>query len=475
MNKHKSQKIKSKIASLPDSAGVYKFLDAKNKIIYVGKAINLKKRVSSYFQPARARGNRLELLISAVRDIEIIRTFSEATALICEAGLIKNYAPRFNVELKDDKSYPFLKLTVQEKYPRLFITRRKINDGAFYYGPYVNVKLLKEAVSFVKKVFPLKTCRRFKKKVCLEYHINQCLGPCENKVSVEDYKTIVNDLKKFLEGKKEKVIHSLEKQMKQFSRGHEYEKALLAKKRIEALTALSQFHDQFRQSIYGELDELKGVLKLESVPVVIECFDVSNIMGAHAVASMVRFVAGKPEKSGYRRFKIKNVKGIDDYSMIREAVCRRYTGIYEKKDIFPDLVLIDGGKGHLFTVKKELEKLGLNSVPVASIAKEHNHLYGAFRKEPIRLSPGSRVLFLIQRIRDEAHRFAINYHRSLRRKDKFITGLQGIKGIGAVKEKKLLKVFGSINDLQKAGIAEIQKVVMDTKTARRVKEYLKNL
>ncbi|MFH1394906.1 MAG: excinuclease ABC subunit UvrC [Candidatus Omnitrophota bacterium] len=474
MNKKKSRNLITKIKALPDSPGVYKFLNAKKKIIYVGKAINLKKRVASYFHSGRVKDNRLEFLVSEVRDIEIVRTFSEAEALICEAGLIKDYAPKFNVELKDDKSYPFLKLTVQEKYPRLLMTRRKINDGAFYYGPYVNVNLLNEALSFVKKVFPLRTCRRFKQKVCLEYHIGQCLGPCENKVSVKGYKKIVNDLRKFLEGKKEKVIRSLEKQMKQFSCGHEYEKALLAKKRIEALTAVRQFHDQFRQPIYGELDELKSVLKLEKVPVVIECFDVSNIMGTHAVASMVRFVAGAPDKSGYRRFKIREVKGIDDYSMIREAVRRRYARLAEKKDILPDLVLIDGGRGHLFTAKKELETLGLNEVPAASIAKEHNHLYSLSRKEPVRLSPGSRVLFLIQRIRDEAHRFAITYHRSLRRKDKFNTELRAIKGIGAAKEKKLLKFFGSIKNLQKAAAAEIKKAGVDEKTAVQVEKHFKN-
>ena len=209
-----SEKLKLKIKELPDSPGVYMFLDGKKKILYVGKARRLKKRVVTYFHPGRARDARLEMLVSEVRDIKIIRAASEAEALIYEAGLIKDHRPKYNIDLKDDKSYPFLKLTVNEEYPRIFVTRRRLSDGALYYGPYVNLTLLKQAVSFMKKVFPLRTCKRFHKTVCLEYHIAQCFGPCENKISKKDYGDIVKQLRQFLEGKKTDLIKALQSKMK---------------------------------------------------------------------------------------------------------------------------------------------------------------------------------------------------------------------------------------------------------------------
>lgn len=465
-------KVLSKIKKLPDTPGVYEFLDSKRRIIYVGKARRLRKRVSSYFQPGRVMGNRLELLVREVSDIKIIKTSSEAEALIYEAGLIKDHVPKFNVELKDDKSYPFLKLTMGEKYPRLFLTRTKrTGDGAVYYGPYVNVKLLKEALSFMKKVFPLRSCRHMPKSICLEYHIGQCVAPCEKRISVKEYKDVVGQLKKFLEGNKDDLIHVLRETMRRASHKREYEKALFAKKRIETLTAVRQFHDSMRRPIYGELDELQNVLGISSLPVVIECFDVSNIIGQQAVGSMVRFVAGKPRKGQYRKFRIKAVGGIDDYSMIREVIKRRYSRLLREKKTLPNVVLIDGGKGHLSVARKELDQLGLKNLPAASIAKEYNHLYTAARVGPIRLSPGSRLLLLIQRIRDEAHRFAINYHRKLRRQEKFDTELIKIKGIGPNRQRILLEKFGSVMNVRGASQKEIQKCGIDKKTASVIVGY----
>jgi len=469
----KSKKIKDKIKALPNTPGVYQFLNSKKEIIYVGKAGNLKKRVTSYFQKGRVSNTRLELLVNEVSDIKYIKASSEAEALIYEAGLIKDYSPRFNIDLKDDKSYPFLKLTVNEKYPRLIITRKRINDGARYYGPYVNVKLLKEAVSFIKKVFPLRSCRRLHKTVCLEYHIDQCKGPCEGKITLKEYSYMVDQLKKFLEGKKDDLIRDLQKDMKKFSKNRHYEKALFAKKRIEALTAVQQLHDRSQYPIYGELDELKNTLLLPVLPMIIECFDISNIGGSLSVGSMVRFVAGKASKNDYRKYKIKTVKGIDDYSMIREIVRRRYTRLIKENQKMPDLVLIDGGKGHLSVASGVLKELGLNNVIVVSIAKEHNHLYTKTQKMPIRLSPGSRLLHLIQRIRDEAHRFAITYHRKIRRREKFDTDLRKIKGVGPKKEHILLEKFGSIKKMIKAEYKDFLDAGIDAKTAREIKKYLK--
>jgi excinuclease ABC subunit C len=469
----KITKLSSKIKELPDAPGVYMFLDSKGQIIYVGKALRLKRRVASYFRPGRAHDARLELLVNETQGIHFLRASSEAEALIYEAGLIKDHAPRFNIELKDDKSYPYLKLTVGEKYPRLFITRRRVKDGSVYYGPYVNVKLLKEAVSFMKKVFPLRTCRRMPKKVCLEYDIGQCFGPCEGKVTLKDYKDIVGQLKAFLEGRKDDLIRTLEVRMKEFSLKKQYEKALAVKSRIEALTAVQQLHDRSRHPIYGELDEMQNTLALPSLPVTIECFDISNIGGEQAVGSMVTFAGGKPMKDGYRRFKIKGVLGRDDYSMIREVVRRRYTRLLRDKKKLPDLVLIDGGKGHLSVAKEELRTVGLEKLPIASIAKEHNHLYIDRLKRPIRLSPGSRLLLLIQRVRDEAHRFAIEYHRRLRRSAKFMTELRDIKGVGPIREKFLMDTFGGINNVRRVSFSKLLEAGIDRRTARAIIEYFK--
>lgn len=466
-----SKSLISQIKKLPDSPGVYKFLDSKKKIIYVGKARRLKRRVASYFQPGRARDGRMELLVSEVKNIKHIKASSEAEALIYEAGLIKDLSPKFNIDLKDDKSYPFLKLTTSEEYPRLFLTRKKTGDEAIYYGPYVNVKLLKEALSFMKRVFPLRSCRNFHKKVCLEYHIGQCLGPCENKVSRKEYDAIVNELKKFLEGKKDDLLSLLQTKMNVFSASKEYEKALQVKNRIEALSAVQQLHDRSQHPMYGELDELQNALGLENMPLSIECFDISNISGQKAVGSMVKFTGGSSRKEEYRKYRIKQTFRQDDYAMICEVVRRRYSRLIADGKKLPDLVLIDGGKGHLSRVRDELDKLGLKALPAASIAKEYNHLYTASRRQPIRLSPGSRLLLLIQRIRDEAHRFAIKYHRSLRSKGTFETGLKNIAGIGPVKEKLLIGTFGTVEKIEKASLKQLEDSGIGKKSAEEVYKF----
>lgn len=445
-----------KIKNLPDSPGVYLFLDDKGRVIYVGKAKRLKQRVASYFRRGKVRHARLELLVSKIRDIRIVRASSEAEALIYEAGLIKDHRPKFNIELRDDKSYPFLKLTLNEEYPRLFLTRGKLADDAAYYGPYVDVKLLKEALSFMKKVFPLRSCRRLHKKVCLEYHIGQCPGPCCGKVTKKEYSRPLGQLVAFLEGRKDDLIRSLENDMRVFSREKEYEKALVVKRRVAALTAVQQLHDRSARPMFGELEELQNTLAMTAPPVVIECFDISNTGGTQAAGSMVKFVAGKPDRAGYRRFRIKNVIGANDYSMIREVVRRRYTRLSRDGGRFPDLVIIDGGRGHLSSAEAELRDLGLKQITVVAIAKEFNHLYTRSRKQPIRLSPGSRLLLLIQRVRDEAHRVAIEYHRKLRQKKAFESGLREIKGIGEARERRLMEKFGTLNNIRKATVEEIK-------------------
>ena len=470
---NKSKKNIVKIKKIPEKPGVYKFLDKTRKIIYIGKAKNLKKRVSTYFQKSRAHDNRIERLIREIYDVEIIETASEAEALIFEAGLIKDYSPKFNIDLKDDKSYPYLKLTTGENFPRLFITRRRTNDEAIYYGPYTNATLLKEAFAFMKKVFPLRSCRKLNKRVCLEYHIAQCMGPCQNKISKIEYNNIVNNLRKFLEGKKEDVISSMQAEMKKCSSNKEYEKAMVIKQRIEALTSVQNFYDNAKKPMFGELDELQHIMGMKNTPVHIECFDVSNISGEDAVGSMVKFVGGKQKKPDYKRFRIKSKNLPDDYMMMREIVRRRYSRLIKENKKLPDMILIDGGKGHLFSICGELSKLGIKDIAVCAIAKEHNHLYLYPKKNSIRLSPGSRVLSLIQRIRDEAHRFAISYHRKIRSKSRLLGSLIKINGVGPVKEKRLIETFGNIKSIEKASFEELIGSGIDKKTAMNIIKALK--
>ncbi|MFA6142181.1 MAG: excinuclease ABC subunit UvrC [Candidatus Omnitrophota bacterium] len=403
--------IKKKVKALPATPGVYIMKSEGGEVLYVGKAGNLKKRVSSYFQRRGMMHDRIGIMSRQVRDIEYISTKTEAEALIYENGLIKQLLPKYNVALKDGKGYPMLKLTVGEKFPRLFITRQRKDDGSIHYGPYTDAKLLKKALISLRQVFPLRSCGKMKKNVCLNYHIKQCLGPCAGNISESDYGQIVSELKLYLEGKRTELLKVLSEKMISSSVREKFEDAAKYKARIEALSVIGNQAVSYKPS--GELDELASILGIKGKLDAIEAFDVSNIMGELAVGSMVYFRKGRPGKDEYRKFKIKTVSGIDDYAMMREIVKRRYSRLMEEKRPLPDLVLIDGGKGHLAAAMGELERLGLSKIPVIGIAKEFEHIYVKNRKDPIILPKESKALHLLERIRDEAHRFAISYHRKL--------------------------------------------------------------
>lgn len=408
--------IKKSLKNIPHSPGVYLFRNGKRRVIYIGKASNLSKRVLSYFQK-KYPDPRIQLMISSVKGIDYIPTASSAEALIYEASLIKERKPKYNIALKDDKSYPHLKLTVKEVYPRFLITRRLKRDGSLYYGPYTNVKLLRKAVSMMKRIFPLRVCNKIPKKACLSYHLGQCLGPCINKNIDSSYRDVVEDIKLFLKGRKKKLIKRLSERMEKFSKELQYEKALKIRNQIEALSVVV---DQGRPlpPLVSDLKELKNILNLRHIPARIEAFDISNIHGYGAVGSMVTFFNGEPLKSQYRRFRIKTVAEIDDYAMIKEVVKRRYLRLIKEEKNLPDLILIDGGKGHLRCALDELKSLGLK-IPVISIAKKPERIFVKERKTPIQLSARSKAFKLVQRIRDEAHRFAISYHRIVRKKAVF--------------------------------------------------------
>ena len=407
--------IKEKIKKLPKSPGVYMFKDTEGSVLYIGKAKDLSKRVPSYFKEHTPKTIRQMSLLERVKDLDYIITASEEEALLYEANLIKENKPKYNVELKDDKSFPFLKLT-NEKFPRLIITRKKVKDGSRYFGPYIRVKPLRKAVSVMKGIFPLRTCKKVKDEACLSYHIGQCLAPCIGKINEKEYKEIIRQLILFLDGKKKRLLRELAEKMKELSEKENFEEAAIIRNRISALSEVpgKKVRDY---GGWGDVAvKLKKILHLSRLPMKVEAFDVSNIQGKDACGSMVYFYNGMPDKSNYRKFRIKSVEDIDDYGMIREIVRRRYKRIKEEKTAFPDLIIIDGGKGHLGVAYDELVRLNLRRIPIIAIAKKKERIYTRSSKIPLDINRDGELLHFIQRIRDEAHRFALKYHHNLRSK-----------------------------------------------------------
>ena len=557
---------------LPNSTGVYIMKDGEDNVIYVGKAGSLRNRVSSYFRDNDSPKTRI--LARNIEDIEYIVTGNEVEALVLESNLIKEHMPRYNVRLRDDKHYPYIKIT-NEEFPRICIARRRSHDGAQYFGPYPSSKAVRELIKMASG-FGIRRCR---KKLpcppCLNYHIKQCAAPCLGKVTEDEYREILNDVTGFLRGKRSKLIRSLQMRMKEFAKAHEYEKAARIRDRIHALQELSEkqhvsaegkkqqdviaaaisgntaviqiFHisagtmrgrdtlsvntagadevevlsgfvKQYYQDIPppqeiivpekiedesisrwlsdngsrlktprgktekglmnlalenakmivgqaklrdGIKDEslsvLKSALSLPADPVVIEAFDISNISGTDAVGSLVAFENGKPDKKNYRRFGIKTVEGADDVGMIREVVTRAYKRRRDEGKPMPDLVLIDGGRGQLNAAISALEDVGV-ALSVASIAKQFEHIFIPDREAPVILPKDSQALLLVRRIRDEAHRFAVSYHRKLRGRKIQKSVLDDIEGVGAKRKQALLQYFGSVEKLKKAELSEIKKV-----------------
>ena len=486
--------IKEDIGKLPDLPGVYLFKDEAGKIIYIGKAASIKKRVRSHF--LKQSSSRHGMFIKNIAYLDHILTSDESTALLLEAALIKRYSPRYNVLLKDDKSYPRLKLTLNEDYPRLLIVRKVKPDGALYFGPYTNAKLLREAFKLMRRAFPLRTCPKIPKqsthRECLDFHIGQCIGPCINNSRRKEYLAIVKELRLFLEGKQEELIEILKSQMKKSAAEKDYENAARARNRIQALSIVSGTpgpvlpggsHADKTTPVYSDsiavvtplqVAELRSLLKIPRALSVIEAFDVSNTSGKEAVGSMVSFIDGKSRKDRYMHFKIKTVHVIDDYSMMREIVSRRYKRLLSEKGALPDLIIIDGGRGHLAASKAELHALRIIDVPVIGIAKNPDKIYTHEKKDPILLGKFSQALLLCKRIRDEAHRFAISYHRLLRRKGVSISELDSIGGIGPRRKAELVKYFGSLDKIKTADISELKKVdFVDEREAKAVYDYFR--
>ncbi|MFA4934317.1 MAG: excinuclease ABC subunit UvrC [Candidatus Methanoperedens sp.] len=557
---------------LPASPGVYIMKDRENKVIYVGKAASLRDRVSQYFRAQESPKNRM--LVRNIEDIEYIATENEVEALVLESNLIKEHTPRYNVRLRDDKAYPYIRIT-NEEYPRICIARRRERDGAQYFGPYPGSKAVREMIK-IASGFGVRRCRKkLPCPLCLNYHIKQCAAPCIGKVTTEEYLDIIRNVTSFLKGKSSELVHSLKKEMNRLSEIQEYEAAAHLRDQVNALEelsikqrvsmagnkeqdiiayaasatvgslqlfhisegklkgrdtfslntagsdeneVLSSFIKQYYQDVkppqeiiipfeiaddsilrwlsgngsklktpgnttekglmnlakenarllltqkllerkdkHEALTALQKSLFLPVAPSLIEAFDISNISGTDAVGSLVVFGNGEPDKKNYRRFGIKTIKGADDFAMMAEVVTRAYSRRKEEGKKMPDLVLIDGGKGQLNAALGALSGLGLK-LDTAALAKEFEYIFLPGKDAPVILPKESPALQLLQRIRDEAHRFALGYHRKLRGKKLRASALDGIAGIGEKKKRALLVYFGSVEELKKAGVSRIGEV-----------------
>ncbi|MGX7064476.1 excinuclease ABC subunit UvrC [Enterococcus cecorum] len=585
--------IKQKLALLPDQPGCYLMKDAQDQIIYVGKAKILKNRVRSYF--TGSHNTKTELLVSEIADFEYIVTESNVEALLLEINLIKKNQPKYNILLKDDKTYPFIKIT-NEKYPRLLITRKVLKDKAYYFGPYPNVGAANETKKLLDRLFPLRKCKVLPKEVCLYYHMHQCLAPCVFQIDPEVYEKMVQAIRRFLGGDYQEIRQEIVEKMTQAAEDLQFEKAAEYRDQVKAidtimtrqkmtqtdfvnrdvfgyyvergwlcvqvffvrqgkliqrdvtsfpiydepeesfLTFIGQFYQKAEHIVPNEIlipeeidyesvaslvdckvtqpkrgDKRKLVFlanknaqvalqekfalidkKQEKTigavqvlgekmgivaPTRIEAFDNSNISGTNPVSAMVVFIDGKPAKKEYRKYKIKTVTGPDDYASMREVIYRRYSRVLKEGLPLPDLIIIDGGKGQVDAAKDVLEnQLGLD-LPIAGLAKNDKHktsemLFGP-KLEVVPLEHNSQAFFLLQRIQDEVHRFAITFHRQLRSKNSFASQLDVIEGLGPKRKQQLLKNFKSLKNLKEASLADIQAAGIPQNVAENIIAFFK--
>jgi excinuclease ABC subunit C len=429
------EKLAGKAKALPKSPGVYLMKDDKGRVIYVGKSASLRERVCSYFQAATKFEHKKSGLIEQIVDFEVIQTDSEVEALLAENRLIKDIQPRYNARLLDDKTFPYLMVTTGEEFPGVFVTRKPLTDGVKLYGPFTSVHLLKEAVTLLQKAFKFRTChleisesdesRRFFRP-CLLYPIDQCTAPCAAKISRETYRSDITRLLRFLDGDKKTVLRTMETEMLQASKDRDFELAARLRDEIKALTALGQRAGKGEQEFWQPeafvtdpkdgMEKLQEVLSLPEPPRIVEGIDIAHLQGGELVGSKVCFIDGVPFKDGYRRYKIKHGQGNNDYLSIQEVVSRRYREAGANNELFPDIILIDGGLGQLHSAMDVFKTMDVKPPMVISLAKKEELVYIQARSEPVRLARNNPALRLLQYIRDEAHRFAQHYHHILRRK-----------------------------------------------------------
>ncbi len=601
--------LEDKLKLIPSKPGVYLFKNKNKKILYIGKARSLRQRLRSHFNPGIKEDPRHGLLMKQVKDFEVILTDNEVEALILEANLVKEYHPKYNVNLKDDKSYPYIRVT-NEEYPRIFITRKMVRDGSRYFGPYTEVGQIRELMAAVRKIFPVRSCshrltweniKKKKYQVCLNYHIKRCAGPCEGHISRDEYLKIVNQIVDFIRGKNKSLIKELQLSMQQYADKRKYENAAEMRDRIQAIElfrakqkvmdettadrdfvtivtknkdacamvfnvregklinrqhfyitfqnrtkekeVLSAFIKQYylkkefipkeilfplrpndmmqlqkwleekrgakvelkiplkgkkaklmsmctknAELLLKELKEQKGIKKntlVESVialqknlslpqpPKRINAFDISNFSGKDTVASMIVFENGYPQKSEYRRYKINSVQGPDDYKAMTEVITRRIRRLQNEKKQLPDLILVDGGKGQVSAAWEALHNCGIKNQALVGLAKRLEEVYVPQCSDPQVIPKHSAGLFLLQRIRDEAHRFALDYHRKLRKKRTLTSELERIPGIGEKRKKALLNHFNSLEEIRKSTLDKIAQVQgLNKKIAEKIVTFL---
>ncbi len=431
-----TKRLKRKLEALPDRPGVYIMKTARGEEIYVGKAKSLKDRVRSYFLPGRPPERKTDALVAAVRDLDYIETSSEVEALILESRMIKDLQPHYNVRLKANQNCPFLEVTWKEDFPRLYITRERGHKGSRYYGPFVGVKDLRAAVQSLAPAFRFRTCSQKLRaddpklrynRPCLRRHIGRCLAPCSALVTRKEYRASMRRLAMFVRGRKDDVLRALREKMEKSSAKLAFEDAARCRDSIRAIEALERkgsLSDGIEPDV-PTIDPREGsrklgeLLGLEGAAHTIEGIDVSTLGGKEAVGSVVTFAEGSPLKGGYRRFRIKTVEGMDDYAMVKEVVRRRYRRLKREKGPVPDVVLIDGGMGHLRAAKEALDGVKVKPKALVSLAKKDERLYVLGRRRALRVSRTNSALKLVQSVRDEAHRFAQHYHHILRKKRVF--------------------------------------------------------
>lgn len=489
--------LQKKLRDLPKEPGVYFHKDASDEIIYVGKASILRNRVRQYFQASRNRDPKTELLVSEIADTDWQVVDSEVEALFLEAEMIRRYMPKYNILLRDDKSMTYLRINFNDTYPSVSFTRRPIDDGAEYYGPYLSALALKRALKYLRRAFPYSTHTVLPKRACLQYHLGLCPGPETGNLDEKAYKSNLKQLVRVLKGQRTKLLKELEQDMKQYASSQEFEKATIARNQIFALKNVGQ------QVIFGDkefldiskdhaLVELTKLLGLSKPPRRIEGYDISHMSGTDTVASMVVFINGASNKSQYRKFKSRIV-GNDDFKHMHEVITRRFSEKNVKQWGMPDLLLIDGGKGQLASALGALRENNIK-IPVIGLAKKYEEivvdndwpdvrlnqevvtkLHGFTRVSDrfmlVDLPKNSNIVKLLQRIRDESHRFAVSYHSVLKQSRQTKSILDEVPGIGTATKKKLLKKFGSYKAVTEADHQELARTI-GAKKAKVLKAYI---
>src|SRR5207249_1006128 len=506
--------LTEKLANLPSRPGVYLMRDKGGKVVYVGKAKDLRARVRVYFNNADER-SQIQFLLRRVEDIETLVTGSDKEALILENNLIKQYKPRYNIRLKDDKSYLSIKVTTQHPWPRIFATRKIVKDGNRYFGPFSSAVAARETIDIIEKHFLLRNCTdhnfRNRTRPCLQYQIKRCLAPCVLPVSSDEYREQVRQAMLFIEGRQQELISELKQRMQEKAAALEFEdredrEEYLAERKSRKINILNPQRgdkrqlvemaaENARQSFFERHDqekarekmlrELQFQLHLKQYPHRIECFDISTIHGAHAVGSMVTFINGEADKARYRHYRIRTIdpsSGGDDFGMMLEILKRRFLRGTQEADL-PDLVVVDGGKGQLAMALAAMAEVGVTGVEAVGLAKMRvqaaarsaeiqrleERVFLPGQSNPVVLKRNSNALFLLQRVRDEAHRFAITYHKKLRTKQTLYSALDKIPGVGGVRKRALLRAFGSIKRIEEATVEDLLQVPsVNEKIAREI-------